>query len=317
MFSKSILTSVFIWLGLISFSQKSEPTAYYDVHWKACDPLLARFVSYITPTDSGHWRKDYYISNGNPQMVAHFADTAEKIFHGPVQYYYPDGKPSVIGNYLQNKRHGICLSFHPNGMVSDSAIYNNGIITGYGLGWHSNGMQKDSLFQRNDSVLAAVYWFDDGSPDMAGLYLHGKRNGTWQFFYKGGGLAKKAVYKNGEEISGQYFDKEGKAMTEPLDERAAFFKGGAKAWSTYFQKKLYWPTGYQFKDGNQAVVSVNFTIDEEGKVSEAYVDIPFHPEFDKIALKAIRLSEGWQPAVQHNRAVRYRHRQLVTFSQPD
>jgi hypothetical protein len=318
MFSKYLLATCLLWLNLQSIAQKSaEPKAYYDVNWNPCDPLLARFVTYVTPTDSGHLRMDYYISNSNPQMIAHFSDPEEKIHHGPANYYYPDGKPSALGNYIQNNLHGICLSFHPNGIISDSAVYDHGRIVGYGLGWHSNGMQSDSLFQRNDSVLAAVYWFDDGSPKMAGLYLNGKRHGTWQFFHKGGGLSKKAIFKAGEETSAQYFDQEGKSMTEELEERAAFFKGGEKGWKTYLEKKLYWPTGYQFKDGNQAVVSVKFSIDEEGKVRDAYVDVPFHPEFDKIALKAIKLSEGWQPAIQHNRAVSYNQRQLVTFSQPD
>lgn len=318
MFSKYLLATCFMYLGLLSFAQKNtEPAGYYDITWKPCDPLLARFVSYVTPTDSGHLRKDYYISNSVPQMIAHFSDKEEKIHHGPANYYYPDGKPSALGNYINNKRQGICVSFHPNGLFSDSANYDNGRIVGYGLGWHANGIQSDSLFQRNDSVLAAVYWFDDGSPQMAGLYLHSKRHGTWQFFYKGGGLSKKAIFKTGEEISAQYFDQEGKPMTEELEERAAFFKGGEKAWKTYLEKKLYWPTGYQFREGNQAAVSIMFTIDEEGKVMDAYVDVPFHPEFDKIALKAIRQSEGWQPAIQHNRAVSYNHRQMVTFSQPD
>jgi len=318
MFSKYLLATSFICLSLHSFSQKKEePTAYYDVNWKACDPLLARFVTYLIPTDSGHLRKDYYISNGIPQMVAHFSDKEEKIHHGPANFYFPDGKPSAVGKYLHNKRHGICLSYHPNGIVSDSANYNYGRIVGFSMGWHANGMQSDSSFQRNDSVLASVYWFDDGSPSMAGLKIHGKNHGTWQYFYKGGGLAKKAIYQAGEEISAQYFDQEGKPMTEELDERDAFFKGGTKGWQKYFEKKLYWPAGYQFKEGNQAAVSIRFTVDENGKVKDAYVDVPFHPEFDKIALKALRQSEGWQPAIHHNRTVSQSHRQLVTFSQPD
>lgn len=317
MISKFLLAAGFMYLGLPTFAQKAEPTAYYDVNWKPCDPLLARFVSYVTPLENGHIRKDYYISNGKPQMVAQFADAEEKIRNGRANFYYPDGKPSSIGNYFNNKRHGVCVSYHPNGMLSDSGNYNMGRIMGYKLGWHSNGFQSDSIFQVNDSLTVAVYWFNDGSPEMAGYYINGKRQGTWQFFYKGGGLAKKAVFEQGEEKSAQYFDKDGQTMIEELQEREAFFKGGPKAWKNFVEKKLYWPSGYKFTEGNQAVVAIMFTIDENGKIRDAFVDIPFHPEFDKIALRAITLSEGWQPAIEHNRPVVSQLRQLVTFSQSD
>lgn len=317
MFSKFLLATCFLYLGLHSWAQKTEPHAYYDINWKPCDPLLARFVSYIFPQDQGHIRKDYYISNGKPQMVAQFADAEEKIYNGRVNFYYPDGKPSVLGNYINNKRHGVCLSYHPNGMLSDSGYYNMGSIVGYKLGWHANGFQKDSIRQVNDSLAVAVFWFNDGSPEMAGYLLNGKQHGAWQFFYKGGGLAKKANFENGEEISAKFFDKEGQEMIEGLEERQAFFKGGAKGWKTYFEKKLYWPSGYKFSDGNQASVAISFTVDENGKIKDAFVDVPFHPEFDKIALRAISISEGWQPAIEHNRPVSSQHRQFVTFSQKD
>jgi hypothetical protein len=316
MFSKFLLAACLVCLCMVAPAQQSAPV-YYDVDWKPCDPLLARFVSYTTPLEKGHVRKDYYISNGKAQMVAQFADAEEKIYHGPVKFYYPDGKPSAIGNYFQNKRHGLCVSYHPNGMMSDSGNYNMGVIRGYKLGWHPNGFQSDSIFQRNDSVAVAVFWYNDGSPEMAGYYLHDERDGVWKFFYKGGGISKKAVYKDGEEISAEYFDKDGQSMIEPFADRQAFFKGGSKGWKTYIEKKLYWPSGYKFSEGNQACVSVRFNVDENGKIKDAYVDVPFHPEFDRIALRAISLSEGWQPAIQHNRPVASPIRQLITFSQPD
>jgi TonB family protein len=316
MLSKYLPAISLVFLSLHTFPQKPEPT-YYDIDWKPCDPLLARFVTIITPTDSGHLRSDYYISNEIPQMKAHYADAAEKIRHGQANYYYPNGKPSAIGQYNMNKRHGICISYHYNGMMSDSGNYDNGRIVGYKMGWHANGFQSDSIFQRNDSISAGVFWFDDGSPSMAGLYLNGERTGTWQFFYKGGGLAKKSVYQLGKEVTAQYFDQKGNPMKKPLEERKATFKGGTDGWVRHLEKNLYWPEGYKFNDGNQATVSVSFTINEDGKVADAYVDVPFHPEFDKIALKTIKQSQGWQPAVQHNRVVSYNHRQRVTFSQPE
>ena len=58
-----------------------------------------------------------------------------------------------------------------------------------------------------------------------------------------------------------------------------------------------------------------FTI--SGKVIDAEVSLPFHPEFDKIALSIIKDSPAWTPATAHNRKVKAYRRQPITFAQPE
>lgn len=82
-----------------------------------------------------------------------------------------------------------------------------------------------------------------------------------------------------------------------------------------WKRNLYWPTGLKFDNGNMAVVSLDVTIDETGKIESVDVAIPFHPEFDKIAMKVLRNSPNWQPAINHNRKVKSIFRQAVVFSQ--
>jgi hypothetical protein len=56
-------------------------------------------------------------------------------------------------------------------------------------------------------------------------------------------------------------------------------------------------------------------VDEEGLIQDAEVTGSLHPDFDKIALEAIKNSPKWIPAIDHNRKIKAYRRQPVTFAQ--
>jgi TonB family protein len=126
------------------------------------------------------------------------------------------------------------------------------------------------------------------------------------------------LYAKGYQVSAEYFDEEGKPLTDTTGvNREATMKGGEAAWKKYLEKKLYWPTGLQFTTPATVTVGISFVIDENGKVTDAEVSMPFHEAFDKIALKVIQNSADWQPAVVNNRKVKAYRVQPVNFAQPD
>ena len=90
-----------------------------------------------------------------------------------------------------------------------------------------------------------------------------------------------------------------------------------RAWGAYLEKKLFFPARYELVNSDKAVVVISATIDEDGKIQDAYIKTPFYPDFDKIALDAVRNSPRWRPARNHNRNVRYYIDQPVVFSQPE
>ena len=93
------------------------------------------------------------------------------------------------------------------------------------------------------------------------------------------------------------------------------FPGGMNSWQKYLSKQVYWPADLKFETDGQAVVIVSYAIDEEGKVVDAYVSLPLHPEFDRIALRAIQQSPKWKPAISHNRKIKSHLSQPITFIQ--
>jgi len=64
-------------------------------------------------------------------------------------------------------------------------------------------------------------------------------------------------------------------------------------------------------------VVFELTCEEAGNITDVYVEVPVSPNFDQQALKVIRKSPAWIPAVDHNRNVQYHTRQSITFGQVD
>jgi TonB family protein len=203
-------------------------------------------------------------------------------------------------------------------MMADSAMFQNGVVTDKRFSWHPNGYVSDSISRLNDSVYIHVGWFDDGKPAFAGYELNDKRNGKWTFYHHNGQLSASAVYSKGNIISIEYFDEAGKTQTDTSAvNREAMVKGGEAAWRKYLEKNLYWPPGLKFTTPAAVTVGISFVVDENGKVIDAEVSMPFHEEFDRIALKIIKNSPAWLPAIAYNRKVKAYRRQPITFTQSD
>ena len=312
------------WLSTILFpicfvtglhAQKIEK--YFDFRWKECPANEARFYALIEHTDSGWVRHDYFLREKKLQMKGKYEDSACKISDGYFYFFHANGVLQSTGRYVKNKKDGLWIGFHPNQAMSDSTVYDNGEKTGTSLQWYNNGYISDSTVIREDGSSIAVSWFDDGSVSSAGrLNMLNKYHGKWQFFHLNGKLSAEEIYENGKLVDRKYFSEDGTRMTDTTDKTvSAIFPGGIKNWMKYLEKNLYFPDNYKIVNGDKAFVGMSFTIDENGKVTDVNVDTPFHPAFDEIALRVIKSSAKWIPAMDHNRRVKFHHRQAVGFSQ--
>ena len=272
---------------------------------------------YNRKTDSGYYRQDYFINGGKAQMIALFEDSACKIYHGDAAFYYANGYPERKVRMNHNKPEGQELRYHNNGIMSDSGNYHNGKPVGTVFSWHNNAYIADSVAYVNDSSAVHISWFDDGTPAASGREINGKKQGTWVFFHHNGNKASTEVYEKGKRISCRHFDDGGNeiAVDSNRHEHRAEFKGWIEKWQSYLEKALAWPYGYHFENTNIVAIRVEMIIDEQGKIGNVYIINPFHPAFDKIAYDIISKSPNWIPAIQHNRTVKYRFVQTVSFQQ--
>jgi TonB family protein len=313
-----LIAWLFLWAMPAVYSQKIE--RYFDYRWHDTTAANARFYSLLEKTDSGWHRKDYYLHSLALQMEGLYKDSACKVPAGNFRYYHPTRVPESMGAYRDGKKQGPWLRYYSNGTIEDSTVYDQGNPVGIRLGWYRNGYPSDSASYNPDGSGIQVLWFDNGYPSAAGRYAAGfKKYGKWQYFYREGGLSAFEIYdQQGLLLDKKYFDEKGVPVPDTANkDKGAEFPGGLKAWGNYLGKALYFPDQYKFTNGDQAVVVVEATIDEEGKVADAEVVVPFYPAFDKIALEAIRRSPAWAPAFRHHRKVSDRIRQPVIFSQPE
>ncbi len=311
---------VFSWLltmilgeGLLA--QKIEK--FYDYKWNECPANEARFYSYIENTDSGWVRFDYFLAEKKLQMKGKYKDSTRKISDGYFYFFHSNGVIQSTGQYLNNKKNGLWLGFYPDKTMSDSTFYDSGNPKGTSIQWHTNGFMSDSTVYIEDGKSVAVSWFDDGTVSSAGrLNILHEKTGKWQYFHKTGKLSADEIYDNGVLIDRKYVSEDGITMTDTTNKsHPAQYPGGIPKWTKYLERNLYFPPNYKIVNGDKAVVVMVFTVDENGNVKDVVVETPFFPAFDEIALKVIKNSPKWIPAIDHNRNVKYHHKQTVSFNQ--
>lgn len=139
-------------IALLMFSQikAQKIEKFYDYKWEKCKPNAARFYSLITKSDSGYFRKNYYIKERTLQMEGNYEDSLCKIENGRFILLHPNGSLKEIGKYKHGKKEGIWLSYHNNGIISDSAVFIQNKKIGKSLSWYPNGAQRDSVYLNED-----------------------------------------------------------------------------------------------------------------------------------------------------------------------
>ena len=297
-----------------SIAQKTIET-WYDEHWQETHVQLGRYYSHMENTDSGWFRKDMYVSSKQWQMIGLYEDKACTKQNGLFRFYYPDGSLKAYGKYVHSKKEGLHVEFYNDGSLKDSAFYVNGHKTGVSAGWFKNGNQSYELKLDDQGNGTYVSWFDNGQPSAAGRYKKFiQKAGRWQFFHKTGKASAVELYEADSLISSQYFAEDGSPDTDISHIFQPYgFPGGKKAWNKFISDNLYFPSNLDIKNGYHAVLVVSASINEEGRLTDIEVDLPLHPQLDKVAVTALQKSPLWIPAKEHNRNISARFSQIVSF----
>jgi TonB family protein len=101
-------------------------------------------------------------------------------------------------------------------------------------------------------------------------------------------------------------------------ERDAIFEGGDIAWVEYLMRTLERNAPRKFWAGIiSGIVILKFVVEPDGKLSNVTVESSSgYDELDATAVRIIKRSPRWIPAVQFGRKVRAYRRQPITFLTP-
>lgn len=312
------LCLLFVCLLTIKLSISQSIIKYYNRNWNPTEAKYAAFFSVLEMKENIWNKTNFYSSTRQVQMYGQYEDTSENKPVGKFYFFYPNEKLKYTGEYVNYKKHGAWLRYYSDGMPQDSFHFDNGKTVGISLSWHRNGFIRDSLNRVNDSLVVCVSWFDNGVLSEAGRYLNDKKNGTWVYYNREGFKTAIEKYDNGKLLVKNYFNVDGieeNAMN--IKDEQPKFRSGMEDWVAYLGDKLFSPSHVKLVNTDKIVVVVRFDVNEMGKLVNAEVTVPFHPEYDLIALDVIKKSPNWKPAIFKNRAVMYSYEQPVTFREED
>jgi antitoxin component YwqK of YwqJK toxin-antitoxin module len=228
--------------------------------------------------------------------------------------FHTNGMLKDSGNFVDNKREGVFMSWYADGQQEMNARYRKGYPTDSCFQFFDNGqLEEISITDEWGNGIAQEY-YPGGKIRMLGRLREGKREESWILKREDGTRLMQLEYLQDSITKTECFNESG---TEVLPgtciyEKPAVFPGGIRAWSLYISKNVRYPS--KAVDNNiEAIVRVQFIIDKEGKVSEVEALGNVDKLLAEEAVKLIRKSPKWEPAIQLNKPVIYRHIQAITF----
>lgn len=180
-----------------------------------------------------------------------------------------------------------------------------------------------------------LWYNNEGKLDTMGQMYNGKKDGEWKYYYGGTDPRTISKYDKGVFISStdykikmidsntvkeraklisQHKDSSKKIIT--IVQVPAQFEGGVKGWQNYLMHNMKTPERFiklAGRNGSTAIDIITFEIDKEGNTRNIMLLKSSEWSVDMEAIRVVRESPQWKPAVQNGRNVIYKHRQTLTF----
>jgi TonB family protein len=140
--------------------------------------------------------------------------------------------------------------------------------------------------------------------------MDGKYAGLWHYKEEDGAEVMTVKFVADSVVSTQC---PGAPNGPCIFERPARFKGGLEGWCKYLENNLRYPDA-AIDAGITGIVKVKFDIKKDGTLEEIEVVNSPHPLLSAEALRLMKKSPPWEPAILLNKTVSYRHIQSITFA---
>lgn len=167
-----------------------------------------------------------------------------------------------------------------------------------------------------------IVYTREGFVDTSGHYLNGKKDGEWDIMASNHRILRRLEYKNDVLIATKdsaqvhnewrQWNDSVKKTQKDTSEIESEFPGGLGAWRQHIIDNFSYPKE-PFKNEVQGVVYVQFIVEKDGKVSNIDINKSAEYYLDQEAMRIIKVSPRWVPAVQYGKPVRSYKRQPVVF----
>ena len=154
-----------------------------------------------------------------------------------------------------------------------------------------------------------------GRLDSTGYVVEGKVQGTWYFFSDTASVIWMKKYSYGKLLSVWNASDSGKREEGIFGVHSTIesdLPGPAGSWSKYVTRNIRYPPAAKAK-GIQGTVLVSFTIDPDGRIQDEFLSKSVEFTLDDEAIRLLKQSPKWTPAVQNGKTVKSFKRQPVLF----
>ncbi len=165
-------------------------------------------------------------------------------------------------------------------------------------------------------------WYDThGIIDSSGYSANGKKDGKWYTYSDTLSVMMEQEYNKGKLIkTTDYTDPSYKRSTPDTDslpgDHEAGFKGGITGWRKYLERNYQYPAR-ALSIGQYGTVTVDFMVDSTGKIIVSKISRSVELSIDQEAIRLIRESKDWVPAIRMGKPVNAYRRQPITFSKQE
>lgn len=264
--------------------------------------------------ENGLFKLDCFSKFSGVMLVsATFRDSTLAVLHGSFRTYYADMKLASEGIYSDNEMDGVWKSWNKTGLIRDSVIYRKGVRIAYGeyqYYYRKTPFGNPSADTLRQTGYALWYTFTDSLNNTFTEKQFTVSGNTEHLVFEAGFKGERGVltdYDNSGKVT-----KADSVFTRKFKE--AEFPGGEAGWRSFLQQNLRGDAPVEKNAGpGTYTVIVRFVVNDDGSLGD--IEAENDPGFGMAeeAMRVLKKSPKWKPAVQYGRYRRVIRRQPITF----
>lgn len=232
-------------------------------------------------------------------------------YHGKYTTFYPDGRKMRTGEYVNGKFTGLETDYYHNGNIYNIKDYKSDGKVSFVECRDSTG----KILSENGKGTWLEYNSNFKDTTAKGEIINGRMNGIWtgktddsgefRNVYENGVLTQHDAYKKFEVSPADYANAKPGAVPA--------FPGGIETFYKFLAKTIRYPK--EARDaGIQGKVVISFMVETDGSLSDMKIERSVHATIDGEALKVMRLSPKWIPAMKDGKPVRMQYSVPINFA---
>jgi TonB family protein len=265
--------------------------------------------------ENGKYKEYLFNAETNKLVrIAWYKDKACKEKDGLLETYHSNGMAKDSGRYENNKREGQFAGWYEEGMQHYRKQYRNGLPVDTGYVFRDNGtLATLTITDQNGNGIQQEY-FENQKVKLIGRLKEGNRDAKWILKREDGTKMMELNYMMDSLAQTTCFEADGSTLAKGdcIYEKPAEFPGGNQGWAKFLEKYLVYPT-YAVNKNIQGVVRIQFIVSKDGSISEFTILNSPDKSLSGEVLRLMKKSPKWQPAIQYNQPVIFRHVQAITF----